>query len=96
MKNDTIFSQTNVEYLQLRGSDHRPLLASIQNNPYRPYKHFIFHKRWIDKPGFKESVQEGWLSPLEERKFRFFKRLEIVSKPYLPRKNPTKQIRRSL
>jgi len=56
----TIFSHTNVEYLKLWGSDHRPLLALIQNSPHRFNKSFIFDRRWVDKPGFKQSVLEGW------------------------------------
>ncbi|KAG7599040.1 Reverse transcriptase domain [Arabidopsis suecica] len=59
----TIFSHTNVEYLKLWGSDHRPLLASIQNSPPRAFKQFFFDKRWLGKPGFKESVVEGWNFP---------------------------------
>jgi len=56
----TIFSHSNVEYLKLWGSDHRPLLASIQNSPHRLFKPFIFfYKRWLSKPGFKESVHGG-------------------------------------
>jgi len=71
----SIYSHTNVEYLQHRGSDHRPLLASIQNKPYRPYKHFIFDKRWRNKPGFKESVQEGWAFPSRGEGVPFFQKI---------------------
>jgi len=62
----TIFSHTNVEYLKLWGSDHRPLQASIQNSPQRYFKPFIFDKRWLGKPGFKESVHGGWDIPSQE------------------------------
>ncbi|KAG7534390.1 Ribonuclease H-like superfamily [Arabidopsis thaliana x Arabidopsis arenosa] len=62
----SIFSHTNVEYLKLWGSDHRPLLASIQNSPSRALKQFFFDKRWLGKPGFKESVFEGWNFPSVE------------------------------
>ncbi|KAG7581014.1 Reverse transcriptase zinc-binding domain [Arabidopsis suecica] len=62
----SIFSHTNVEYLKLWGSDHRPLLASIQNSPSRAFKQFFFDKRWLGKPGFKESVYEGWNFPSPE------------------------------
>jgi len=55
-----IFSHSNVEYVKLWGSDHRPLLGSIQNSPQRNFKQFSFDKRWFGKSGFKESVYEGW------------------------------------
>ena len=55
-----LFTHTVVEYLQLWGSDHRPVLARIQSNGRRTSKSFRFDKRWIGKPGFKEAVSSGW------------------------------------
>ncbi|XP_023633512.1 uncharacterized protein LOC111829070 [Capsella rubella] len=55
-----IFSHTNVEYLKMWGSDHRPMLASVQNRPLKVFKRFMFDKRWIGKPGLKEAVKAGW------------------------------------
>ena len=69
----TIFSHTIVEYLKLWGSDHRPFLASIQDSPQRFFKPFIFDKRWLDKPGFKESVHGGWDVPSNEGVLFFHK-----------------------
>ncbi|XP_010490225.1 PREDICTED: uncharacterized protein LOC104767965 [Camelina sativa] len=54
-----IFSHTNVEYLKMWGSDHRPLLASILSRPKKFVRRFMFDKRWIDKPGLKEAVVDG-------------------------------------
>ena len=56
----TLFTHTVVEYLQLWGSDLRPVLARIQSNVRRTRKSFRFDKRWIGKPGFKEAVISGW------------------------------------
>ena len=49
-----------MEFLQLWGSDHRPVVARIQSNVRRTKKSFRFDKRWIGKPGFKEAVTSGW------------------------------------
>ncbi|XP_010518542.1 PREDICTED: uncharacterized protein LOC104793811 [Camelina sativa] len=55
-----ICSHTNVEYLKMWGSDHRPLLALILTRPKKFLRRFMFDKRWIDKPGLKEAVLNGW------------------------------------
>jgi len=49
-----------VEYLKMWGSDHRPILASIQSSPEKVSRKFMFDKRWIGKPGLKKAVLEGW------------------------------------
>ena len=49
-----------MEFLQLWGSDHRPVLARIQSRVRRSRKNFRFDKRWIGKPAFKEAVTSGW------------------------------------
>ena len=55
-----LFTHSTVEFLQLWGSDHRPVLARIQSSVRRTRKNFRFDKRWIGKPGFKEAVISGW------------------------------------
>ncbi|XP_024010239.1 LOW QUALITY PROTEIN: uncharacterized protein LOC112085271 [Eutrema salsugineum] len=59
-----IFSHTNVEYLKMWGSDHRPMIAYIGNSPPIHYKRFMFDKRWIGKPGLEDSVKQVWGEPL--------------------------------
>lgn len=54
------FSHTNVEYLKLWGSDHRPVLTRIQSRLVRLQKSFKFDRRWLYKDGFKEVIEEGW------------------------------------
>ena len=55
-----IFSHTNVEYLKLWGSDHRPVLTRIQSRSVRLWRSFKFDRRWLDKNGLKEAIKEGW------------------------------------
>ena len=54
------FSHTNVEYLKLWGSDHRPILTCIQSRTVRLQRCFKFDRRWLYKDGFKESIEAGW------------------------------------
>ena len=55
-----LFSHTNVEYLKLWGSDHRPVLTRIQSREVRLRKSFKFDRRWLLKDGLKEAIEEGW------------------------------------
>lgn len=56
----SLFPATNVEFLKLWGSDHRPVLARIQSVYRRSKKSFRFDKRYLGKPGFKEAIVSGW------------------------------------
>ncbi|KAG7559082.1 Reverse transcriptase domain [Arabidopsis thaliana x Arabidopsis arenosa] len=58
----TIFSHTNVEYLRLWGSDHRPILANILSKK-KLSRRFQFDKRWLGKEGLEEAIQSGWGAP---------------------------------
>ncbi|CAA7045932.1 unnamed protein product [Microthlaspi erraticum] len=66
------FSHTNVEYLKLWGSDHRPILTRILSKPGTAQRGFKFDKRWLGKDGLKKSIEEGWdqtnISDLEDRR----------------------------
>lgn len=64
-----LFSHTNVEYLKLWGSDHRPVLTRIQSNNVRRRKSFMFDRRWLSKDGIKEAIEDGW-GPLDETNSR--------------------------
>ncbi|CAA7048871.1 unnamed protein product [Microthlaspi erraticum] len=55
-----LFSHTNVEYLKLWGSDHRPILARILSKTTRVQRGFKFDKRWLDKDGLKETIVDSW------------------------------------
>ena len=55
-----LFSHTNVEYLKLWGSDHRPILIRTQSQTVRLRRSFKFDRRWLDKDGLKEAIEEGW------------------------------------
>ncbi|CAA7024087.1 unnamed protein product [Microthlaspi erraticum] len=54
------FSHTNVEYLKLWGSDHRPVLANILSKASEPRHNFRFDKRWLGREGFEDTVKAGW------------------------------------
>ena len=55
-----LFSHTNVEYLKLWGSDHRPVLARIQSRDVRVQRSFKFDKRWLGKDGLEDAIKDGW------------------------------------
>ncbi|CAA7048395.1 unnamed protein product [Microthlaspi erraticum] len=61
------FSHTNVEYLKLWGSDHRPVLVNILSKEANIHRNFKFDKRWLGKDGFKETINEGWNMSTEAR-----------------------------
>lgn len=58
-----IFSHTNVEYLRLWGSDHRPILTRFLSKQGRIRRGFKFEKRWIGKHGLRETILQGWNDP---------------------------------
>ncbi|KAG7543424.1 Reverse transcriptase zinc-binding domain [Arabidopsis thaliana x Arabidopsis arenosa] len=62
----TIFSHTNVEYLRLWGSDHRPILANILSKEKKLSRRFQFDKRWLGKEGLEEAIQLGWGAPIPD------------------------------
>ncbi|XP_033134325.1 uncharacterized protein LOC117127773 [Brassica rapa] len=57
------FPHSNVKYLRLWGSDHRPILADILIKPTRRSKKFKFDKRWLDNEELRQVILEGWKSP---------------------------------
>lgn len=54
------FSHTKVEYLKLWGSDYRPVLTRVQSREVRIRQSFKFDRRWLQKDGLKEAIEEGW------------------------------------
>ena len=61
-----LFSHTNMEYLKLWGSEHRPILTRVQSRSIRLRRSFNFDRRWLDKDGLKEAIEAGW-GPEEAR-----------------------------
>lgn len=41
------------------GSDHRPIITTIENKIPRGRKQFRFDKRWIGRDGLVESISHG-------------------------------------
>ncbi|XP_048623656.1 uncharacterized protein LOC125592497 [Brassica napus] len=52
------FSNTNVEYLRLWGSDHRPILTRFLSRKKLGMRNFKFDKRWIGKNGFRDTIED--------------------------------------
>ncbi|CAA7041845.1 unnamed protein product [Microthlaspi erraticum] len=42
------------------GSDHRPILATIDNKIPKGRRQFRFDKRWLGQDGFTEALESGW------------------------------------
>lgn len=57
------FSHTNVEYLRLWGSDHRPILTRFLSVRRPGQRGFKFDKRWLGRNGFRDSILQGWNDP---------------------------------
>lgn len=57
------FSHTNVEYLRLWGSDHRPILSRFLSVKKPGRRGFKFDKRHIGKEGFRDTIICGWNDP---------------------------------
>lgn len=57
-----LFPCSHVEYLRMVGSDHRPIVASIENTKLKFRRQFCFDKRWIGEEGLMESINKGWNS----------------------------------
>lgn len=56
-----LFPRSNVEYMDMWPSDHRPLLLSFTYEPDDNARgRFFFDKRMVGKPGFEEAVRRGW------------------------------------
>ncbi|XP_056850846.1 uncharacterized protein LOC130500139 [Raphanus sativus] len=56
----TLLPCSYTEYLGMVGSDHRPVVAYLEDKVIRKRGQFRFDKRWIGKEGFMESIAMGW------------------------------------
>ncbi|XP_033145007.1 uncharacterized protein LOC117133065 [Brassica rapa] len=57
----TLFSCSFTEYLGMVASDHRPVVAYLEDKVHRRKGHFRFDKRWIGQTGLLESITMGWI-----------------------------------
>src|SRR5690606_483940 len=58
----TLFPCSFTEYLGMIGSDHRPVVAHLDDKVYgRRRSQFRFDKRWIGHEGLLESITLGWM-----------------------------------
>lgn len=56
----TLFPCSYTEYLGLVGSDHRPIVASLDDKIQKRRGQFRFDKRWLGQEGLMESIEIGW------------------------------------
>jgi len=56
----TLFPCSYTEYLRMVGSDHRPVVAYLDNKVTRRRGQFCFDKRWIGQEGLLDSIERGW------------------------------------
>ena len=55
-----LFPSSFVEYLGMVGSDHRPIVTSLDEKLVRTRRQFRFDKRWIGMDGLMDSISKGW------------------------------------
>lgn len=56
-----LFPTSYCEYLSFEGSDHRPLLTYLDNNPRKRKNLFRYDRRLTSKPEIKELVLDNWM-----------------------------------
>lgn len=56
----TLFPCSYTEYLGLVGSDHRPIVAFLEDKVQKRKGQFRFDKRWIGQNGLRETIERGW------------------------------------
>uniref|UniRef100_A0A803Q8S3 Reverse transcriptase zinc-binding domain-containing protein n=1 Tax=Cannabis sativa TaxID=3483 RepID=A0A803Q8S3_CANSA len=59
---DAIFPDSQLNHGDFFGSDHRPLILTLQYmNGHRNQKpRFIFDKLWMSEPGFEDCLRDAW------------------------------------
>ena len=56
-----LFPRSNLEYLDMWPSDHRPIVLSFSLEPEdRGHSRFYFDKRMVSKAGIEEAIARGW------------------------------------
>ena len=56
----TLFPCSYTEYLGMVASDHRPVVAYLEDKVPKRKGQFRFDKRWVGKEGLIESITLGW------------------------------------
>ncbi|XP_010480729.1 PREDICTED: uncharacterized protein LOC104759515 [Camelina sativa] len=54
------FSNAFTEYLPMVASDHKPVLALLEDKARKGRSWFRFDRRWLDKEGLFGAISEGW------------------------------------
>ncbi|XP_048609324.1 uncharacterized protein LOC125585043 [Brassica napus] len=64
----TLFPCSYTEYLGMVASDHRPVVAFLEDKISRRKGQFRFDKRWVGQEGLMETISMGWSDQSVERK----------------------------
>ena len=57
----TLFPVSHTEYLRMVGSDHRLVIAFLEDKPSKRRRgQFRFNKRWLSQEGLMESIVSSW------------------------------------
>ena len=57
----TLFPCSFTKYLGMVASDHRPVVAYLEDKVTGRKGQFRFDKRWIGQTGLMESITSGWI-----------------------------------
>ena len=57
----TLFLCSFTEYLGMVASDHRPVVAYLEDKVPRRKGQLRFDKRWIGQEGLMDSITMGWI-----------------------------------
>ncbi|XP_010501734.1 PREDICTED: uncharacterized protein LOC104779030 [Camelina sativa] len=55
-----LFCHSFLEYLEMIASDHKPVLANLEDKIHRCQSGFRFDRRWLDKKGLFGAISAGW------------------------------------
>lgn len=73
----SMLSHTNVEYLKLWSSDHRPILIHVESHTNKVRRNFMFDKRWLGKDRFEDTGHSGWRTSSLGEDPNFVKRIQL-------------------